>query len=146
VTFINTKMGPHIRTVGWDPWNGAGGIATNPDPDGSTRYAEFNSMDLAGNPLAVAGNGVPAGRVAWADPMTAAQAAAYTLENIFNGPAFWNANPQLQPEFVGPYTQQASVNPWDPRQSLSALPPIPEPSAIVLSLLGSAAMLNWRRR
>jgi pectinesterase len=146
VTFINTKMGPHIRTVGWDPWNGAGGIATNPDPDGSTRYAEFNSMNLAGNPLAVDGNGVPVGRVAWADPMTAQQAAAYTLENIFSGPGFWNANPQLQPEFVGPYTQQSAVSPWDPRQSLAALPRIPEPSAIVLAFVASGLLGGVRRR
>jgi hypothetical protein len=133
VVFINTKMGPHIRTAGWDPWNGAGGIAVNPDPDGSTRYSEFNTMDLNGNPLAVDANGVPVGRVPWADSMTATQAAAYSLANIFSGPAFWNANPALQPEFVGPYTQQAAFTPWDPLASLAALPPIPEPTSIVLS-------------
>jgi hypothetical protein len=146
VVYINTTMGPHIRTAGWDPWNGAGGIAVNPDPDGSTRYSEFNSMDLAGNPLPLDGNGVPTGRVAWADPMTATQASAYTLANIFSGPGFWNANPQLQPEFTGPYTEQASVAPWDPLQSLAALPPIPEPASIVLFGLGVLAIFNQRRR
>ena len=146
VTYINTKMGSHVRTVGWDPWNGAGGIAVNPDPDGATRYSEFNSMDLAGNPLAVDGNGVPVGRVSWADPMTATQAAAFTLANIFSGPGFWNANPQLQPEFIGPYTQQSSVTPWDPRQSLAALPPIPEPSTIALLVAATVVMNTVRRK
>jgi hypothetical protein len=127
-------MGPHVRTAGWDPWNGAGGIAVNPDPDGSTRYSEFNSMDLAGNPLPLSGSGAPNGRVARADPMNAQQAAAYTLANIFSGPAFWNTNPHLQPEFTGPYTEQASLTAWDPLASLAALPPIPEPSTAVLAL------------
>ncbi|MBX3427528.1 MAG: hypothetical protein KF688_17750 [Pirellulales bacterium] len=129
VTFINTRMDAHVRTAGWDPWNGAGGINPNPDPDGTTRYSEFNSQDAHGNPLPLDSAGVPVGRVAWADPMTAEQAAAYTLENIFSGPAFWNANPHLQPEFLGPYTQQAGVAPWDPHASLAHLPPVPEPGA-----------------
>lgn len=136
VTYINTKMDVHIRTAGWDPWNGAGGNLVNPDPDGTTRYAEFNSMDLAGNPLALNASGVPTSRVAWADPMTADQAAAYTLENIFSGPAFWNANPSLQPEYIGPFTQQASVTPWDPIVSLASIP-VPEPGTLgLIAIMG----------
>jgi pectin methylesterase-like acyl-CoA thioesterase len=147
VTFIHTKMGPHVRTVGWDPWNGAGGIAINPDPDAVTRYSEFNTQDLAGDPVSVDGNGVPVGRVSWADHMTAEQAAAYTLENIFSGPGFWNANPQLQPEYIGPFTQQASVSPWDPFESLAALPPIPEPStAVLVTLCLVPIVTRWRKR
>lgn len=147
VTLINTRMGSHIRTAGWDPWNGAGGIPVNPDPDGSTRYSEFNSMDLAGNPLPLSGNGVPTGRVSWADPMTAQQAAAYTLSNIFSGPAFWNTNPQLQPEFTGPYTEQAALTAWDPLASLAALPPIPEPSTFALAVTAVALSgMKLRRR
>lgn len=145
IVYINTKMGPHIRTAGWDPWNGAGGIDPNPDPDGTTRYSEFNSMDLAGNPLAVDGNGVPVGRVAWADPMTAQQAGAYSLENIFGGPAFWNANPNLQPEYLGPYSEQSGVTMWDAPASLAALPPVPEPSSLAL-LWGGCLIVTLERR
>jgi hypothetical protein len=144
VTYINTKMDVHIRTAGWDPWNGAGGNPVNPDPDGTTRYAEFNSMDLNGNPLPLDGSGVPVGRVAWADPMTASQAAAYTLENIFSGPAFWNANPHSQPEYIGPYTQQASVSPWDPLESLAAIP-VPEPTALVLFVMMTCLAIGTRQ-
>lgn len=139
VIYINTKMDSHIRTVGWDPWNGAGGINPNPDPDGTTRYSEFNSMNSAGTPLPLDANGVPVGRVAWADPMTAEQAAAYSLENIFSGPGYWNANPHLQPEFLGPYSEQASFSSWDPLASLAAIPSIPEPGSAGLLLMALSA-------
>ncbi len=143
VTLINTKMDVHVRTAGWDPWDSAqaGG---NTNPDGATRYSEFNSMNLAGNPLPLGGNGVPTGRVPWADPMTASQAAAYTLQNIFSGPGFWNANPSLQPEFLGPYTQQSAFTPWNPLASLAAIPNIPEPTSQLLILLGLSATCGIR--
>jgi pectinesterase len=69
--FINTKMGPHVIAAGWDPWN-----AGNVNPAATTYFAEYNSMDLAGNPLNVAG------RVAWSHQLTPAEAAQYTLANI----------------------------------------------------------------
>ena len=143
VTYINVKMDSHVRAAGWDPWNGAGNppINPNPNPDGVTRYSEYNSINLAGVPFALDGAGVPNGRVAWADPMTAAQAGEYTLANIFSGPGYWNANPSMQPEYIGGaggYTGQSSFTPWDPLASLAALPPVPEPST--LSLLAIAAL------
>jgi pectin methylesterase-like acyl-CoA thioesterase len=145
--FINTKMDVHVRTAGWDPWNLSGN--PNLNPDGTTRFSDFNSMDLKGNPLPIDGNGVPVGRVPWADPMSAAQAAAYTLANIFSGPGFWNANRDLQPEFVGGedgYTNQAAFTPWDPRASLAALPPIPEPaSVVILAICGIALSIKGRQ-
>lgn len=143
-TYINTRMDVHIKAIGWDPWNLSGNPNTN--PDATTRFAEFGTMDLAGNLLPVDSNGLPLGRVPWADPMTAAQAAAYTLENTFSGPGFWNAHPELQPEFIGPYTQQASVTPWDPLQSLAALPPIPEPASLVLLSLALPMVAGMGRR
>jgi pectin methylesterase-like acyl-CoA thioesterase len=146
VAFINTKMGSHISTTGWDPWSSSGGDNGNPNPDGASRYSEFNSMDLSGNPLPVGPNGVPTGRAGWADPMTAAQAAAYTIENIFSGPAFWNSHPELQPEFIGPYNQQSGVRPWDPIASLAALPPIPEPASLLLLAFASALLGGFRLR
>lgn len=148
VTYINVKMDAHILAGGWDPWNSAqsGG---NPDPDGTTRYSEFNTMDLAGNALAVDGNGVPVGRVSWADPMTAQQADAYTLENIFAGPGFWNDNPDLQPEYVGGpagYTNQLGIAAWNPLDSLAQLPIVPEPSSFMLIIVATQGGLLARRR
>jgi pectin methylesterase-like acyl-CoA thioesterase len=69
--FINTKMGPHIISAGWDPWD-----AGNVDPAATTYFAEYNSMDLNGNPLNVAG------RISWSHQLTPAEAANYTPANI----------------------------------------------------------------
>jgi pectinesterase len=147
VTFIHTKMDAHIRTAGWDPWDLSGNPNTN--PDATTRFSEFGTLDLAGSPLPLDANGVPIGRVPWADPMTADQANAYTLANIFGGPSFWNNNLSLQPEFVGGddgYTNQASLAVWDPLASLAALPPIPEPASLALLLFGGAILNGTARR
>ncbi len=40
--YINCKMGPHINTKGWQPWNGAETTAV---------FAEYNSVDLNGIPV-----------------------------------------------------------------------------------------------
>ncbi len=74
--FIRTRMGPHIRGSGWDPWEQTGVAGADRDP--RTRYSEFASTDLYGRALNDAdGNGTPDTRVSWADPITAAQAANY---------------------------------------------------------------------
>lgn len=76
-------------------------------------------MNLAGQLLVDSdGNGTPDGRVAWADPMSAAQAANYTLQNIFGPADFWNAS--TQPESAGAYASQG--DPWDPDRQLLWLP------------------------
>jgi pectin methylesterase-like acyl-CoA thioesterase len=110
VIYIRARMGPHITQAGWHPWDGLVlSPGTNRDP--YTRYSEWGSTDLAGQLLADSdGNGTPNGRVSWADPMTAAQAANYTLENIFGPVEFWNAT--TQPETAGPYASQGE--PWHP--------------------------------
>ena len=114
VVYIRTKMAPHMKATGWDRWNLAEGA--NETPDSNTRYAEFDSMDLHGTPLPLntipptkdpnntdedpAGStrvGVPVGRFGWAKAMTAAQAANYTLDNIFGPASFWNT-PGRQPD------------------------------------------------
>jgi pectinesterase len=69
--FIDTKMGPHVIAAGWHPWD-----AGNVNPAATTYFAEFNSMDLNGNPLNVAG------RVAWSHQLTPAEASQYTLANV----------------------------------------------------------------
>jgi pectinesterase len=80
--FINTKMDNSVRAVGWLRWNANEENVANGKNDGDlkrdTRYAEFNSMDSLGNPLNVAS------RVAWSHQLTAAQAADYTVANLFS--------------------------------------------------------------
>jgi pectin methylesterase-like acyl-CoA thioesterase len=70
--FINTKMGPHVIAAGWNPWD-----AGNTNPEVTTFFAEYNSMDLAGSPLNVAS------RVSWSHQLTPTEAAQYTPANIF---------------------------------------------------------------
>jgi pectinesterase len=117
VVYIRTRMGTHIATAGWDPWDFLLPPSTNRDP--YTRVSEWGSMNLSGQLLADSdGNGTPNGRVSWADSMTSAQAANYTLENIFGTVDFWNA--ATQPDSTAPYESQG--NPWDPHLQLLSLP------------------------
>jgi pectin methylesterase-like acyl-CoA thioesterase len=118
VIYIRTRMGPHITQPGWDPWNGLV-LSPGANRDPYTRYSEWGSMNLGGELLADSdGNGTPDGRVSWADPMTATQAANYTILNIFGPVDFWNAN--TQPDSSAPYTSQG--DPWDPERQLLSLP------------------------
>lgn len=48
--YLNCKMGPHINSQGWQAWNGAETTAV---------FAEYNSMDLNGNPVDITS------RVSW---------------------------------------------------------------------------------
>jgi pectin methylesterase-like acyl-CoA thioesterase len=114
VTFIRTRMGPHIARAGWDPWNAI------LDPHPSTRISEWGSMNLAGQLLQDTNqDGTPDGRVSWADHLTEAQAANYTAQNIFGPVEFWDA--AKQPETSGiPYVSQG--DPWNPDVQLLSLP------------------------
>jgi pectinesterase len=80
--FVNTKMSPAIRNVGWLNWNANELNAANLKQDGNpakdSRYAEYNSTDLLGNPLDVSS------RVTWSHQLTATQAAAYFEANLFS--------------------------------------------------------------
>ena len=121
VTYIRTRMGPHIARAGWDPWNEILNPALNRDP--LTRLSEWGSMDLNGVLLADSDqNGTPDGRVGWVDPMTAEQAANYTVQNIFGPVEFWNATTQPETSDV-PYVSQG--DPWDPHIQLLSLPSRP---------------------
>lgn len=121
VTYIRTRMGSHIARAGWDPWN----EILNPalDRDSLTRVSEWGSMGLTGALLADSNqDGAPDGRVPWVDSMTAAQAANYTVQNIFGPVEFWNAT--TQPATSGiPYVSQG--DPWDPQVQLLSLPARP---------------------
>ena len=117
--FIRTQMGPHIIAAGWDPWD-IGGINPAIDRHLLTRFSEFGSMDLDGVPLPDSnGDGTPNGRVSWADPMTAEQAANYTLEHIFGPVDFWDSTTQPQTSGVA-YASQG--DPWNPIAQLALLP------------------------
>jgi len=125
VTYIRTRMGPHIAHAGWDPWNDTGFPNVDPslDRDPRTRVSEWGSMDLSGNLLPDSNHdGTPDGRVTWADQMTEAQAANYTVENIFGPAEFWTA--ETQPDTSGiPYVSQG--DPWNPHVQLLSLPARP---------------------
>jgi pectinesterase len=86
VTFIRTKMGPHIAAKGWNPWD----EKKNTDPAKTTRYAEFGSMDLDGKPLDVAG------RVAWARQVSADEAKKFTVQDILGGADHWDPVTPIQ--------------------------------------------------
>ena len=73
--FIQTEMGAHIRSEGWNPWKGD---AMFPDKEKTVFYAEYQSSGAGAN---------IAGRVKWAHQLTSAQAKKYTLKNIFKD---WN--------------------------------------------------------
>ena len=121
VIYIRTRMGTHIIRAGWDPW----AFFLNPaiDRDPYTRVSEWGSMGLGGAPLADANmDGTPDGRVRWEDPMTAAQAANYTVQNIFGPVDFWNA--ATQPD-LPPNAYVSQGDPWDPDTQLLSLPARP---------------------
>ncbi|HEY1686742.1 MAG TPA: pectinesterase family protein [Tepidisphaeraceae bacterium] len=82
VTYLRTKMGPHIRPEGWNKWDQKG----NPDtqPATVTRYAEFGSTDLDGKSLDVSQ------RVDWSHQLSAEQVAQFTVENVLGGEDHWN--------------------------------------------------------
>jgi Pectinesterase len=121
VTYIRTRMGPHIIREGWDPWDSI--LDPSVDRDPLTRVSESGSMNLPGTLLLDSNHdGTPDGRVSWADPMTEAQAANYTLQNIFGPPEFWNAVTQPDPSGI-PYESQG--DPWSPSVQLLALPARP---------------------
>ncbi len=121
VIYIRTRMGTHIAYAGWDPSN----YFLDPllDRDPLTRVSEWGSMNLSGGLLPDSNHdGTPNGRVQWADPMTAAQAANYTLQNIFGPVEFWTA--ATQPDTPGiPYVSQG--DPWNPPVQLLSLPARP---------------------
>src|SRR6185312_14529488 len=71
--YVNNKLTSAIKPAGWLTWT-----SSETNPGGDSRYAEYGSTDLAGNPMDTSG------RVAWSHQLTAAQAAAYTVANIFS--------------------------------------------------------------
>jgi pectin methylesterase-like acyl-CoA thioesterase len=84
--WINTKMGPHVRDIGWAVWATAGDDADN---HLTGFYAEYNTMDLAGAPINPT-------RAAWGKKLKPSEASRYTIDNVFNygvGSNTWNPLP-----------------------------------------------------
>ena len=69
--FIDTEMGAHILSAGWNNWN-------NPANEATVLYAEFKSKGPGANAR---------GRVPWAKQLTETEAEQYTVQKIFND---WN--------------------------------------------------------
>ncbi|WP_187262095.1 pectinesterase family protein [Pontibacter beigongshangensis] len=85
--FINTRMGNHIRAEGWSTWSGNNHL--------SGTFAEYQSKDLAGEPLDVSQ------RVDWSTQLTAEEVEAY-----------YNLDYFLKKDNVI----------WDPRAATESLP------------------------
>jgi pectin methylesterase-like acyl-CoA thioesterase len=129
VIYIRTRMGPHIKRAGWDPW-----VDLSPllDRDSHTRISEWGSMDLSGSLLAdMNQDGIPNGRVSWVDPISVEQAANYTLKNIFGPADFWNGATQPQTSGLS-YASQGE--PWDPLRQLLTLPAKPGAHSQMLNI------------
>jgi len=80
--FINTILPSAIKGVGWLAWDSTETNASNGknggNPGEDSRYAEYNSTSDGTNPVSVST------RVSWSHQLTAGQAAAYTVANIFS--------------------------------------------------------------
>jgi hypothetical protein len=83
VVFLDTKMGPVVSPAGWSAWSGNNNHLT-------AYFAEYNSMDLAGDPLDVSQ------RVSWSHQLSAAESEAFSKENWLDG---WE--PILDPDAIG---------------------------------------------
>jgi pectinesterase len=116
--FINTKMTNAIKSVGWLNWNSnelnVSNGKNNGNPAEDSRYAEYNSMDSTGSPLDVSG------RVTWSHQLTASQAAAYSVNNLFSFESgyAWYGLGYPAGDASSPGT--GSANPSDPNYSWPA--------------------------
>jgi pectinesterase len=72
--FLHTEMSDHVRPAGWHNWN-------KPDAEKTTFYAEFGSTGPGAKPME---------RVTWAQALTEAQAAQFTLAAVLAGADGWN--------------------------------------------------------
>ncbi|HEY2761821.1 MAG TPA: pectinesterase family protein, partial [Pirellulales bacterium] len=117
--FINTIMPSAIRNVGWLAWNSnetnvANG-KNNGNPAEDSRYAEYNSVQSDEvTPVDISQ------RVSWSHQLTAAQAAVFTVANVFSPEAQYPWYGQGYPagDLNNPGT--GSANPSDPNYSWPA--------------------------
>ncbi|MBZ9630043.1 pectin esterase [Salegentibacter sp. LM13S] len=76
--FINSELGEHIVSAGWDPWEGD---EMFPEKQKTTFYAEYNNS----GPGAETSN-----RVDWSRQLSKKESKKYTLANIFEREDSWN--------------------------------------------------------
>jgi pectinesterase len=74
VTYLNCKMGDHIRPYGWNNWR-------NPANEKTARYAEYNTTGPGA---------APEKRLAWAKKLTKEEADKITLQTVLGGSDQWN--------------------------------------------------------
>jgi pectinesterase len=72
--YLYTEMPVNIQPEGWNNWK-------KPDAEKTSRYSEFGSTGPGAKPDA---------RVAWAKPLTEAEAQALTVEKVLGGSDGWN--------------------------------------------------------
>ena len=96
--FLDTKMSSVISPAGWSQWSGNNNHLT-------AYFAEYNSMDLNGDPLDVSQ------RVSWSHQLSAVEAEAFSKENWLDG---WE--PVLDPDalgLIGDYNDDGLVDATD---------------------------------
>jgi pectinesterase len=96
VVYLDSKIGPVIKPAGWSNWSGTDYYLT-------CYFAEYNSMDLAGNPLDVSQ------RVSWSHQLTSAEADAFSKTNFLSGSDSWNPSLGLP----GDYNDDGTVDAAD---------------------------------
>lgn len=105
--WLNTKMGAHIKDIGWSVWTTTGDDADN---QLTGFYAEYKSMNLSGTLISPI-------RAAWGKQLTDVQAARYTIDNAFNygtGSNTWNPLPySTAPEAPKNFTADGGMLSWD---------------------------------
>ncbi|HEY1683346.1 MAG TPA: pectinesterase family protein [Tepidisphaeraceae bacterium] len=122
--YVNDKMTGAIKSVGWLNWDTTelnSPTDNNANLAEDSRFAEYDSTDLNGNPLDVSQ------RVAWSHQLTASQAAAYTVQNIFASEYNASTNPGGYAWYGTGYPSTdtsnpgtGSANPTDPNYSWAA--------------------------
>ncbi|MDT0645144.1 pectinesterase family protein [Zunongwangia sp. F260] len=75
--FINSELGNHIVSEGWNAWPGD---EMFPNKERTTYYAEYNSFGPGA---------APEKRVDWSHQLTSEEAKKYTLKNIFSNTNDW---------------------------------------------------------
>lgn len=86
--WINTKMGPHIKNIGWAVWTSTGDDADN---HLTGYYGEYNSMNFAGLNISDTIK-----RAVWGKKLTKTESLRYDIDNVFNygvGANTWNPLP-----------------------------------------------------
>lgn len=91
IVFVNTKMGSHIAAGGWAGLGVNSQPAANPATGtATTGWREYNTMDLSGNTISLAGR-------QFSHELSLAEAAGYCSRaqvfSAFNGGAGWNPMP-----------------------------------------------------